>query len=82
MQREFSTLATHSKIYKLVGPVLLKQDPEEAKRTVEGRLQFIGKEIGRVEGLVREGEGRGEKVRGEVGRVQGLLQQQQQQGQG
>lgn len=32
-------------IYKLVGPVLLKQDKVEAESTVKGRLEFIGSEL-------------------------------------
>lgn len=43
--QEFSTLSEDANIYKLVGPVLLKQDTTEAKSTVEGRLDFIEKEM-------------------------------------
>jgi prefoldin beta subunit len=32
-------------IYKLIGPVLLKQEAGEAESTVNGRIQFIGKEM-------------------------------------
>lgn len=32
-------------IYKLVGPVLLKQEKPEAESTVNGRLEFINKEM-------------------------------------
>lgn len=32
-------------IYKLVGPILLKQDKIEAESTVKGRLEFITKEM-------------------------------------
>jgi len=38
-------LSEDAKIYKLVGPVLLKQDTTEAKSTVDGRLEFIEKEM-------------------------------------
>lgn len=43
--QEFSTLSDSATIYKLVGPILLKQDRTEAKMAVEGRLEFIGKEV-------------------------------------
>lgn len=43
--QEFSSLAEDANIYKLVGPVLLKQDTAEAKSTVDGRLEFIDKEM-------------------------------------
>ena len=38
-------MADDANIYKLVGPVLLKQDTAEAKTTVDGRLEFIEKEM-------------------------------------
>ena len=43
--QEFSTLDDGAKIYKLVGPVLLKQDRSEAVLAVDGRLEFIEKEM-------------------------------------
>ncbi|MCJ1359405.1 MAG: hypothetical protein MMC33_009407 [Icmadophila ericetorum] len=45
VQKEFSTLSPESNIYKLVGPTLLKQDYSEATLAVEGRLNFINKEM-------------------------------------
>lgn len=44
MQSEFASLDDDANIYKLIGPVLLKQDRSEAIRTVDGRLEFIEKE--------------------------------------
>lgn len=38
-------MADDANIYKLVGPVLLKQDSTEAKSTVDGRLEYIGGEM-------------------------------------
>lgn len=43
--QEFSSLDDDAKIYKLVGPVLLKQDTTEAKSTVDSRLQYIQGEM-------------------------------------
>lgn len=43
--QEFSALDSTSNIYKLVGPVLLKQDKTEAVMAVDGRLEFIDKEM-------------------------------------
>jgi prefoldin beta subunit len=42
---EFTRLTPKSKVYKLVGPVLVKQGLEEAKSTVEGRMGFIEKQM-------------------------------------
>ena len=41
----FAKLEPDQKIYKLVGPVLVKQERSEAESTVKGRLEFIGKEL-------------------------------------
>lgn len=45
MQSEFNQLDDESNIYKLVGPVLLKQEKSEALMAVNGRLEFIEKEM-------------------------------------
>lgn len=45
VQGEFKSLEDGEEIYKLVGPILLKQDKVEAESTVNGRLEFIGKEM-------------------------------------
>lgn len=44
-RQEFSKLKDDETIYKLIGPVLLKQEKAEAESTVTGRLEFIGKEM-------------------------------------
>lgn len=43
--QEFDNLKDNEVIYKLVGPVLLKQEKFEADSTVKGRLEFIGGEL-------------------------------------
>lgn len=43
--QQFERLGEGENIYKLVGPVLVKQDKVEAESTVNGRLEFIGKEL-------------------------------------
>lgn len=61
-------------MYRLVGPVLLKQDLGEARAVVEGRLEFIGKEIGRVEGRVKGLQAEREGVAAEVVGLQRRVQ--------
>lgn len=43
--KEFDNLGEGETIYKLMGPVLLKQDKVEAESTVKGRLDFINGEM-------------------------------------
>ena len=43
--KELKLLEEDACVYKLIGPVLIKQDLDEARSTVEKRLQFIGDEM-------------------------------------
>ncbi|KAI9798563.1 MAG: hypothetical protein M1833_004700 [Piccolia ochrophora] len=76
VQKEFAKLSTEANIYKLVGPVLLKQDHGEAVMAVDGRLDFIEKEIKRIEGQIADVQDRSEKKKAEVIQLQTAMQQQ------
>ena len=43
--QEFDILDDDANIYKQIGPVLLKQDKTDAVMAVNGRLEFINKEM-------------------------------------
>ncbi|GMF55890.1 unnamed protein product [Phytophthora fragariaefolia] len=45
VKKELDLLDDEAKVYKLVGPVLLKQDVDEAKSNVNKRLEFINNEL-------------------------------------
>lgn len=45
VKQELDKLKDGEHVYKLLGKVLVRQDPMEAKSTVAGRLEFIGKEL-------------------------------------
>jgi prefoldin beta subunit len=66
VQKEFSTLSPASQIYKAIGPVLLKQDQADAKATVNGRIEYIEKEISRIEGQIEGVQKKMEGMRGDV----------------
>lgn len=55
-----------SKIYKLIGPVLVPQDRPEANSNVEKRLEFIQSEIKRVDDLINTSQKKLEEKRNEV----------------
>ncbi|KIX00723.1 uncharacterized protein Z518_09788 [Rhinocladiella mackenziei CBS 650.93] len=74
VQKEFATLADDTGVYKLVGPVLLKQDKTEAVNAVDGRLEFIGKEISRTETRIKELQEGSEKKRVELLHLQQKMQ--------
>ncbi|KAL9076276.1 MAG: hypothetical protein Q9161_000992 [Pseudevernia consocians] len=72
--QEFSTLPATSNIYKLVGPVLLKQERSEAVMAVTGRLDFIEREIQRLEKQIQETQAESESRKMEVYRLQTQMQ--------
>jgi chaperonin cofactor prefoldin len=43
--QEFATLTPNNVVFKLVGPVLVKQEQAEAKSNVDKRLEFIREEM-------------------------------------
>ncbi|RYP08303.1 hypothetical protein DL765_008845 [Monosporascus sp. GIB2] len=75
VQKEFKRMKDGENIYKLVGPVLLKQEKVEAEGTVNGRLEFIGKEIERTEKQIKEIQDKIEKKKGDIIQAQAALQQ-------
>ncbi|KAF2717866.1 Prefoldin beta-like protein [Polychaeton citri CBS 116435] len=75
VQKEFTNLSDDANIYKLVGPVLLKQETAEAKSTVDGRLEFIEKEIKRIETSIKDIQQKSEGKRDEILYLQSQLQQ-------
>ncbi|TNM99061.1 prefoldin subunit 6 [Takifugu flavidus] len=63
VKEELDLLNSTNTIYKLIGPVLVKQDPEEAKATVTKRLEYINGEIQRYEILLKDLEKKSEEQR-------------------
>ncbi|KAI0063991.1 Prefoldin beta-like protein [Artomyces pyxidatus] len=78
VKKEFASLTPNNTIFKLVGPVLVKQDQTEAKNNVNTRLDFIQGEIKRIEGQLKEIGEKSEKKKQELVELQNALQQQQQ----
>ncbi|KAJ9054895.1 Prefoldin subunit 6, variant 2 [Entomophthora muscae] len=53
VQREFDRLEDDACVYKLIGPVLVKQERIEATSNVDKRIDFIRREIERVETQIK-----------------------------
>ncbi|KAM7188263.1 Prefoldin [Naviculisporaceae sp. PSN 640] len=70
VQKEFKKLKEDETIYKLMGPILLKQDRAEAESTVNGRLEFISSEISRLETQIKETQAKIEKKKNEILQLQ------------
>jgi len=56
--QEFKMLEDGANVYKLVGPILAKQDLDECKSNVQKRIEFIDKEIARLATLETEFQGK------------------------
>ncbi|KAM6923883.1 prefoldin subunit 6 [Xenentodon cancila] len=63
VKEELDLLNSSNTVYKLIGPVLVKQDLDEAKATVTKRLEYINGEIQRYETLLKDMEKRSEEHR-------------------
>ncbi|KAJ2921550.1 hypothetical protein H1R20_g15537, partial [Candolleomyces eurysporus] len=74
VRKEFTQLTEENTVYKLLGPVLVKQDQAEAKSTVDTRLEFIRSEIKRVEAQIKDLDGQMEKKKEELASVQSAIQ--------
>ncbi|KAI1300098.1 hypothetical protein EDD11_006317 [Mortierella claussenii] len=75
VQDEFKLLKDDANIYKLIGPVLTKQDKAEAVTNVDKRIDFIQAEIERVEKQIKDLQEKSEKKRLELVQTQTALQQ-------
>mmetsp|Transcript_17236 Transcript_17236/g.26665 ORF Transcript_17236/g.26665 Transcript_17236/m.26665 type:complete len:124 (-) Transcript_17236:111-482(-) len=71
---EMKILQDEAKVYKLVGPVLLSQDLEEAKSNVEKRLQYIGDEMKRNQNRISDLESQMEEKKKKVMQLQSQAQ--------
>eukprot|EP00051_Salpingoeca_urceolata_P027839 m.483547 g.483547 ORF g.483547 m.483547 type:complete len:141 (-) comp22976_c0_seq1:99-521(-) len=75
VKQELEILEEDDSVFKLIGPVMVKQDVTEAQSNVQSRLDWLGKEIERQE---KQLETQTEKVnKGEqtVGKLQQMAQQ-------
>ncbi|KAH8549351.1 Prefoldin [Umbelopsis sp. PMI_123] len=75
VKKEFDLLENSSGIYKLVGPVLVKQDRTEAFTNVKNRLDLINAEIKRVEAQLQDLTQKSEKKRTEIMQLQSQFQE-------
>lgn len=57
-------------VYKLIGPVLVKQDMPDAKQNVAKRIDYINGEIKRHEDTLKEIAGRQDGYKSAINRLQ------------
>ncbi|KAH6560036.1 hypothetical protein BASA50_003222 [Batrachochytrium salamandrivorans] len=74
VSKEFGLLKEDATIYKLIGPVLVKQDTPEAVGNVSKRIEYIKGEVQRVELQIKDLEEKQEKKKLEVVKLQTMAQ--------
>ncbi|XP_041968009.1 prefoldin subunit 6 [Aricia agestis] len=62
VKEELTLLKKDSEVFKLIGPVLVKQDLEEARQNVAKRMEYINKEIKRADGHISALENKQEAI--------------------
>ena len=75
VKQELALLNNDDDVYKMVGPVLLKQDLDEAKSTVNKRLEFIASERSKAEVTLATKESTANEIAVAVQKMNGALQQ-------
>eukprot|EP00742_Colponemidia_sp_Colp-10_P001947 GILJ01002080.1.p1 GENE.GILJ01002080.1~~GILJ01002080.1.p1 ORF type:complete len:125 (+),score=30.98 GILJ01002080.1:49-423(+) len=70
VKEEFDRLEEDATVYKLVGPLLVKQEVVEAKGNVSKRLEFITGEIARLDNASQEFEKKLGEKQEEMMRIQ------------
>jgi len=75
VKEELDLLKKDDTVYKLVGPVLLKQDLVEAVQTVEKRIDYIQGEIKRHETAIKDTEAKQESIKETLNKFQQQIQQ-------
>merc|ERR1712216_199228 len=72
--KELEKLEDDANVFKLIGPVLIKQDLVEAKSNVQKRLEFIQNETERLDKMVKSMENKQETKHREIQELQKKLQ--------
>ncbi len=76
VKREFEILKPDGVIWKLVGPIMVKQDREDAKANVEKRIEYIDADINKAEEAIKSLEETFEVKRTELMKIQEAAQAQ------
>jgi prefoldin beta subunit len=78
VKKELGLLEDDAVLYKLVGPVMIKQDLDEAKQNVDNRIKYFTGELGRLDTRQKELEDQQEKQRSTLVELQEVVRATQQ----
>ncbi|XP_010915566.1 prefoldin subunit 6 [Elaeis guineensis] len=72
--KELELLNENANVYKLIGPVLVKQDLAEANANVRKRIEYISAELKRLEGTLQDLEDKQNSKRDSILKSQQKIQ--------
>ncbi|KAL1205124.1 Prefoldin subunit 6 [Cardamine amara subsp. amara] len=72
--KELDLLEEDANVYKLIGPVLVKQDLAEANANVRKRIEYISAELKRLDATLQDMEEKQNSKREAIGKLQQRLQ--------
>eukprot|EP00591_Stephanopyxis_turris_P011354 CAMPEP_0195528906 /NCGR_PEP_ID=MMETSP0794_2-20130614/31266_1 /TAXON_ID=515487 /ORGANISM="Stephanopyxis turris, Strain CCMP 815" /LENGTH=139 /DNA_ID=CAMNT_0040660117 /DNA_START=80 /DNA_END=499 /DNA_ORIENTATION=+ len=74
VKQELDLLDDSANVYKMVGPVLMKNDVDDAKQTVEKRLEFISGEIKKIENNIKKTDTKSTETAKKIQEMQSAMQ--------
>mmetsp|Transcript_15395 Transcript_15395/g.29001 ORF Transcript_15395/g.29001 Transcript_15395/m.29001 type:complete len:137 (-) Transcript_15395:2458-2868(-) len=74
VRQELNLLDDSAQVYKMIGPVLMKNETEDAKQTVDQRLELITGELKKVEKNIKAKEEEAQEIAKRVQEMQGAMQ--------
>lgn len=77
VKEELALLKPSGEVYKMVGPILLRQDHTEAKKNIDKRMSYIKNELQRIDGRIHTLEGTQEKYLESLTKLEQQFQAQQ-----
>ncbi|XP_015592433.1 prefoldin subunit 6 [Cephus cinctus] len=75
VKEELDLLKSGNEVFKLIGPVLVKQELDEAKQNVAKRMEYISGELKRTEDLIASLDKKQDTQRDVLGKLQQQFQQ-------
>jgi prefoldin beta subunit len=68
-------LTGDSNVFKLIGPVLVKQERSEAETNVKKRIEYIKSELTRLESQIKDLESKSDKKKMDIVKLQTAIQE-------
>ena len=74
VKEELDKLEDDAKVFKLIGPALVKQETTEAKQNVEKRIEYISGELKRHDATLADLDKKQDELKEELGSLQAQMQ--------